>query len=103
MSPAAWLIFDVRQKMKTKTTLYFLLLGGCVALVVLWAGALSDGVRATEVSTAIVTTGILCVGSSAIAKKKIGEDWRSNTGDLSSAALMIAVAPAVIGFCVLVW
>lgn len=89
--------------MKPKTAIYLLLLGGCVALIALWAWALAPGVEFLPVTVAVTATALLCFASSIVAAKKIREDARLSIGDVSSAASLVAVAPALIGACVLVW
>jgi hypothetical protein len=97
----AWTISNV-GKMNPKTAVYLLFLGGSVALLALWAWALSGGIELLEFIIAMVGTAILCIFSSAIAAKKIGEDPRLSVGDVMAGANTIAFAVGLLGLCVLI-
>jgi hypothetical protein len=94
---------SAEEAMKPKTVIYLLFLGGCVSLIALWAWALAPGVELIPVTVAVTATAFLCYASATVAAKKIREDARLSIGDVASAASLIAVAPALIGACVLIW
>ena len=89
--------------MKPKTTIYLLLLVGCVVLIAVWAWALSAGAVPLGLTFAVAATAILCVVSSAIATKKIRAAHRLSIGDVVSAGRMIAIAPLALGVFVAIW
>jgi hypothetical protein len=89
--------------MNAKLTVYLLFLLGSVLLIAIWAWALADGVKPLLLTLACVATALLCLCSAAITTRKIRQDARLSVGDVASAGMMIAVAPAVIGACILIW
>ena len=89
--------------MNPRLTVYLLFLVGSVLLIAIWAWALADGLEPLPLTLACVATAVLCVCSAAITTKRLRVDARLSVGAVTSAGMMIAVAPAVIGVCVLIW